>query len=267
MKAEWEVVYEKAKRDDGSLFFPERLTQMFLDQARTTMGSYLYANQYQNEIIPDDERRFRKEWIRYYTDLPKLETYRFGFIDPAIGQKDHSDYTGIAIVHVDHTGTWWTVFARRERLTPTQIVNKCFELCQVFGLNALGIEQVAYQEALLYLADEEMKKRQMVIPIKGIPRRAITKETRILSLVPRFEWGRIYLAQGLTDLEDEYNTFPRGSHDDILDALASIDEIAFYPEFKEKKLERPHSPSDPNYEKWYIQQIHEHSSQGDEERG
>ena len=261
----WTLVYKKAIADDGSLLFPERLSREFLERARRTMGSYLFANQYQNEVIPDDERRFKKHWIRYYKERPS-NCYRFGFIDPAIGQKNHNDYTGIAVVDVDSDGHWYTVLAKRERLTPTQIVSKMFELCAEFELQALGVEIVAYQEALLYMLAEEMTKRQTVLPVKGVARQAVSKETRILGLVPRFEWGRITLAQGMSDFEDELLSFPRGSHDDILDSLASLEELVFYPEKeKEKEIEQPHSASHPAYEKWIIQQLAKRQHQTHEE--
>lgn len=218
------------------------------------MGSYLFANQYQNEIIPEDERRFKPHWLRYYKERP-TNVYRFAFVDPAIGQKNHNDYTGIAVIDADSNGDWYCQMAKRERLTPTQQVSLMFDLHAQYGLQALGLEIVAYQEALLYLIDQEMQRRKVVLPVKGIRRQAVSKETRILGLVPRFEWGRILLAQGMTDFEDELLSFPRGSHDDILDALASLEELVFYPEKeKEKKLEQPHSPADPNYERWVIQQ-------------
>jgi phage terminase large subunit-like protein len=255
----WSLVYERAIREDGSLYFPERLTKDFLDQARKTMGSYFFSNQYQNEIIPDDERRFRKEWLRYTTEMPQVKT-AFGFIDPAIGQREHSDYTGIAVIYADLDGVWYLRLAARYRLTPTQIVNKAFELCEQFNLAALGVESVAYQEALLYLMAEEMNKRQKTIPVKGIPRTRISKESRILGLVPRFEWGRILCFPGMTEFEDEYHSFPRGTHDDILDALASLEELVYYPVKENKKLEQPHSPHHPDYEKWYIQQLVEKSN-------
>lgn len=260
------MVYEKAIRDDGSLFFPERLTREFLDQARRTMGSYLFANQYQNEIIPDSEKKFRKEWLRYSTTIPERTT-RFGFIDPAIGQNKHSDYTGIAIVHADVGGNWYAPYLQRMRLTPTQIVNKAFELCHQFKLDALGVEQVAYQEALLYLISEEMTKREKIIPVKGITRNQVSKHSRILGLVPRFEWNRIFIYPGMTDFEDEFDTFPRGSHDDILDALASLEELVYYPEKEKDTLEQPHSPHDPNYERWYIQQLAKKANQSAESGG
>lgn len=250
----WDVVYEKAIRSDGSLLFPERLTKEFLEQARRTMGSYLFANQYQNEVIPEDEKVFKPEWLRYWKEIPS-NTYRFGFIDPAIGQKEHHDYTGVVVVDVDVNGFWYVRLAHRYRLTPTEIIAKMFDLQREFKLKALGVEVVAYQEALLYMLDTEMKRRQMILPVKGITRKSVSKETRILGLVPRFEWNRILLAPGLLALEDELASFPRGAHDDVLDALASLEELVFVPQKESTELKKPHSPSDPNYERWLIQQM------------
>ena len=50
----WDYIIEKAIRDDGSLLFPQKLTHKFLEEAKRTMGSYLYANQYLNEVILAD---------------------------------------------------------------------------------------------------------------------------------------------------------------------------------------------------------------------
>lgn len=251
---EWSVVYERAIREDGSLFFPERLSKEFLASARKTQGSYFFANQYQNEIIPEEERRFRPEWLRYYETIPR-DAIRFGFIDPAISQNKHSDYTGIVIVSVDTEGHWYLQMARRSRMTPTEIINSMFSIQNIYPMSCIGIETVAYQEALLYMLDTEMKKRNVMLPVKGIGRQAISKATRILALVPRFEWGRISIARGLVDFEDEYAQFPRGTHDDLLDALSSIEEIAHTPKKEEVYLVKPNSPADPNYERWYIQEL------------
>ena len=250
----WSVVYEQAIRKDGSLLFPERLTKDFLDNARRTMGSYLFANQYQNEVIPEDEKTFKPHWLKNYKAIPD-GTYRFGFIDPAIGQLKRHDYTGICVVDVDTDGVWYLRVAQRVRLTPTQIVAKMFELCDQFDLKALGVETVAYQEALLYILSEEMNRKKKTIPVKGITRTKTSKQTRILGLVPRFEWGRLLVSQGMVDFEDEYNTFPRGIHDDILDACASLEEIVFYPTKKEIEIVEPQSPHDPNYERWKIRDL------------
>lgn len=258
----WDVVYKKAIADDGTLLFPERLTTEFLARARRTMGSYLFANQYQNEVISEDEKVFKRNWLRYFNSIPQ-RTNRFAFIDPAIGQNKHNDYTGICVIHTDSSGLWYLVKADRYRLTPTQIIDKMFELVDVYQLNALGVEIVAYQEALLYILDEAMQKRRRILPVKGVRRQGINKNTRILGLVPRFEWGKLLVNQGMTDFEDEYNSFPRASHDDILDALASLEEIVSYPENKEVPLERPESPHDPNYERWLLHDLQKRANESD----
>ena len=259
----WSLVYEKAIKEDGSLLFPQRLTKEFLESARRTMGSYLFANQYQNEVIPDDEKTFKLHWLRYYKTIPQ-NTYRFGFIDPAIGQKKHHDYTGIVIIDVDTEGVWYLRVAARYRLTPTEIVDKMFALQEEWQLKALGVESQAYQEALLYILAERMRAEKKVIPVTGIKRDKTSKQTRILGLVPRFEWGRLLVSQGMVDFEDEYGSFPRGNHDDILDSLASLEEIVFYPTKVEKKIEQPHSPHHPDYEKWAIRELVAKQRNGDD---
>lgn len=215
LKNDWVIVYEKAIREDGSLLFPERLSKEFLESARRTMGSYLFANQYQNEIIPEGKQTFKKEWITYYEELPPTVN-TFCFIDPAISEADTADYTGIVVVSVDVRKNWYVRSARRMRLNPTEIMETCFRLARQFKPMMIGIEDVAFQRVLVHFTVEEMKKRGEYIPIRGIKiGTEKTKEQRILSLVGRFEYQNLFLAPGLLDLETELAKFPRGSHDDL----------------------------------------------------
>lgn len=248
----WSVVYQRAIRKDGSLLFPERLTQQFLDQARRTMGSYVFANQYQNEIIPEGEQSFKKHWIRYYKEIP-TDIYRFAFIDPAISQADTADYTALAIVACDSQKNWYVEHMERRRINPSQIIEMAFEVAARYQPMVIGIEDVAFQRAIMHFAVEEMRRRNKFIPITGVKRSPDkSKQMRILGLVPRFEWGTLFLSQSCGALEDELSTFPRGAHDDCLDALASIEDIIYYPE--KRQYETTPGPNDPGYESWYIRQ-------------
>lgn len=250
----WAIVYDKAIRDDGTLFFPERLTTGFLDEQLKTLGSYIFTNQYQNEILPEGMQTFRKDWIRYYKALPDYKL-TFAFIDPAIGQSEKSDFTALAIVDVDIEGTWFLKVARRARLTVTQQLKLVFDVHQHFQPTIIGVEDVAYQHALIQLIDEEMRRRGVVIPVKAVKRGPDrSKQMRIRALVPRFEWGRVLLAQGLHEFEAEYAKFPRAAHDDILDAVASIEDI-YYAPAKPRSTPNVPTPSDPGYEAWYIEQL------------
>lgn len=221
---------------------------------RQRQGAYTFANQYLNIVIPDEEKKFRPEWVRYIDKRPDV-FYRFAFIDPAIGQHNHNDYTGIAVIEVDEKGNWYAINLSRHRLTPTQTVNKIFEIHEQFKCRVIGVESVAYQQALLYMLHEEGMRRQVVLPVKEIKRTTQSKNARIQALVPRFEWSRLFIQRGMLDFEEEYNTFPRGTHDDILDALASLEEIVSYPERKDHSNDRPTNVHDPRYESWYIKQL------------
>jgi hypothetical protein len=119
----------------------------------------------------------------------------------------------------------------------------------------LGIEEVAYQKALIYMIAEEMRRRGEIIPVKGIhPGTDKTKEQRIMGLVPRFEWGYAYLNKGLFDLELELAQFPRAKHDDLLDALSSVETVIHYPAKPNVKPRAP-QPGDKDYERHYINQL------------
>lgn len=250
----WSVVYEKAIRDDGSLLFPERLSLNFLAQAKRTMGSYLFANQYQNEIIPIDKQVFRKDWLRYWTHLPDL-LHTYAFLDPAISEEDNADFSALVVVSVDEQMNWYIRKVYREKVNPTALIELLFKVHEQFKCLCIGIEDVAFQRSILHFAMEESRRRQKHLPITGVKRGPDkTKEMRILSLVPRFEWGSIFLGGERHDIELELGQFPRGQHDDILDALSSIEEIVSYPKAR-RKINEPPPTNHPDYERYYIQEL------------
>jgi len=261
--SKWSLCYEGAYEDDGTLLFPERLSEEKLQELRRSMGLYRFSNQFLNQTLPDEEQDFKQAWLKTYADLPQ-DVFTFAFVDPAISLNDGADYTATVVVHVDCDKNWYVAMATRQRITATATLDHIFNIHKVYRPAIIGVEDVAYQRSLLHFATEEMHRRNQIIPIKGIRRSNITtqgdkksnnsKPFRIRSLVPRFEFGKIFLAQGLDDLLIEYKSFPRGSHDDILDALASIEEIVFYPDIK-KENDNVTNPADPRYEKQFIERL------------
>jgi len=269
----WSIVYEGAFNQDKTLYFPERLTLEFLEQQRKTQGIYMFTNQYLNQVIPDDEQDFKKQWLKNYSQLPNENLFTFIFIDPAIALTDGADYTATVVVHVDPDKNWYVDMAYRQRITATQTLDWIFRLNEMYKPMCIGVEDVAYQKALLHFAVEEMQKRNQMIPLKGIKRSTASKDGtknaspskpfRIRSLVPRFEFGKIFLNAGLDDFILEYSTFPRGSHDDLLDALSSIEEIVTYPDKRQEQYNVT-NPADPRYERHFIRRLHREASRARE---
>ncbi len=250
----WSVAYDRAVRDDGSLLFPKKLSKEYLDRQRKVQGSYIYSNQYLNEIIPSDDQDLKKEWLVYYKDLP-THKHTFAFVDPAISLDQAACYTAFVVVDVDVDNQWYLRAARRVRITATQTVKLIFDIQEIYKCQMIGVENVGYQAALLHFIDDEMRKRKITIPVHPINRGPDkSKMMRIRSLVPRFEWQRILVRQGLVDFESEFLSFPRGAFVDILDALSSIEEIAYKPE-PLKVLDKQPAPNSPLYESWYIRQL------------
>lgn len=248
------VVYDKAVRDDGSLLFPEKLSAEYLVRQRKAQGSYIFAHQYQNEIIPSDDQDLKKEWLKYYTELPKIK-HTFAFIDPAISLENSACFTAVTVIDVDPDGMWYLKLARRVRITATQTIKLIFDLQDAYKCQAIGIEIVAYQEALMHFLESEMRRRKRVVPVQGIRRGPeVSKSIRIRSLVPRFEFQRILVKPGLAEFEDEYLKFPRGTYVDILDALSSLEEIV-YPPGQERKPDIVPNPNSKDYERHYIQSL------------
>lgn len=252
----WSVIYEKAVKDDGSYYFPERLNKEFLDDAQRTLGSVLFANQYLNEIFPSDRAVFKREWFKYTVELP-AKVYTFAMIDPAISVEDGADYTGITVVSVDADANWYFRLAKRERLNPTQIVDLPFKLMDEFQCNGIGVESVAFQKVLIHLIAKEMAIRKKFIPLKEVKVPTDkTKEMRIMgALVPIFEWGRAYLTPGMEDFEKELLQFPRSQYDDIADSAAHLKDLIFYPTKDERKLHEQPAPHSREYESYIIKQL------------
>lgn len=253
------VCYDKAVRDDGTLLFPSKLSKEFLESQRKAQGSYIYAHQYQNEIIPSDDQDFKKEWLSYYSALPKRYT-TVVVIDPAISLDVEACYTSAVVLHCDEANTRYLRLAQRFKITATKTVELIFKLNEMFKPQLIGVESVAYQMALLHFCVAESKKRNVTIPLHAIKRGPDkSKEMRIRSLVPWFEWQRTLVKPGLNDFEDEYLKFPRGSYRDILDALADAQELA-YPPQKERHSNVAPKPNSPEYEKWFIEKLHREKS-------
>ncbi len=250
----WACAYDAAIRDDGSLLFPRKLSKEYLDRQRKIQGSYIFAHQYMNQIIPSDDMDFKKQWLVYYKELPRIK-HTFAMIDPAISLDQAACYTAFTVVDVDVDNVWYLKAARRVRITATQTIALIFDIQRIYNCNIIGVEAVAYQMALMDFLRDEMRKRKITIPVHAVTRGPDkSKMMRIRSLVPRFEYQGILIKPGLVDFEDEYSKFPRGTYVDILDALSSISEYSYPPEPEKKELKRP-APGHPDYERWFIQEL------------
>lgn len=204
--------------------FPRKFTPEYIDSLRRDKGPYEFSSQYMNNPTDDENSDFKRDWIRI-EPLFKLEATPLTIyitIDPAMTKSETADYSGFIVNGVDQNGQWRILRAYRKRLDPAELIDEIFFLHGLYSsrFRRMGIEKTAYTVGLRQSIQNEMIRRKRFFDIVEVEHKQRTKETRIRALVPRFDGGRIILSDYCQDLVEELLAFPRGEHEDTLDACA-----------------------------------------------
>lgn len=209
----------------------EKIKQEYIEKGQSS----LFYSEYMNDPIDKESQEFKKEWFLYRTkeEVEKLDTNNFLTIDTAISQRSSADYTGFCDNSVDRENKW-NLKAWRKRLSPIELIDTLFTLHKQRRYKKIGIEKTIYLQSIKPFIDEEMRKRNEFLPIVELLHNQQAKETRIRGLIPRYASKSVFHIS-CDDLEDELLTFPKGIHDDTLDATAYQLQIAECPQ-----------PSQPN---------------------
>lgn len=186
------------------------------------------------KCISPDSQLFKREDFRYY-DPKELYTASMRIymtVDPAASTRESADRTAIIVVGTSPEGHWFVLDMWADREPPSTVMDVIFKMVQKWRPIFVGIESVAYQAALQDFLTKEMPVRNTFFTIQRL-RASNKKEIRIqTSLQPRFKAGAIWFPKGtpwVNDLENELMSFPHGLHDDVIDALAYIEQVATSP--------------------------------------
>jgi len=198
-----------------------------------TLDSYFC--EYMNDPISDENAQFKQKWFKYFqlSDINIKDFEIFTAVDLAISKDERADYTVVITVGINKQNDLYILDIKRGRWNPYETMDQMFNVYEKWKPVRMGIETVAYQKAMIYFMKDEMRKRNIFIPLKEL-KADTDKERRIKSLIPRYNIGTVYHQNIHTDLEEELLKFPKGEHDDIIDALAYILQISF-PLIKRKK--------------------------------
>ena len=205
--------------------WPEKFSTKELSERYFAKGPYEFSAQYLNDPVPDESAIFRRDWFKYVIDDDWRGRYSncYMTVDPAISLAKEADFTGIVITNIDEFGSVYIRHMERLKVTPSELIDTIFYLAEQFHPMAIGIEMTAFQKTLQYSINDEMRKRRRNLPIREIKPSDRTKTERIKALQPLYANGKIFhnkVTKNLDHLEDELTRFPRGKHDDLIDALS-----------------------------------------------
>lgn len=223
--------------ENGHSTWPEKYPLSFIEKLKEEYRNkgllHLFYAEYMNQPVSEETAIFKREYFRYFDlanfDLSQCDIYTA--VDLAISKAEEADYTAVVTVAVTPDNAWYVIDIDYGRYDPSEQIEAIFRAVTKWKPRRVGIEKVAYQQALMHFLEKEMRKRNIffdIVPLVAEKK----KEMRIQALQPRFKVGAIYFperASFLSDLESQLLLFPRAKHDDIIDALAYIEQLTFTP--------------------------------------
>lgn len=237
----------------GKVVWPRRFNSEILKQLETNVGVHMYSALYMNLPTSAMNQVFKREWIHYFTSVPKGCIYCTS-VDPACPDTDQSsdpDYTVVLTTAINPTnGHIYIVHYTRERMNPGEQVNAIFDHYRAFKPMKVIIEGINYERTLKYYVEQRMKPLKEYFVVETIKGWKASKGDRIRGLQPFFGAAKIFMKTTMKELEQELLAFPKGAHDDIIDDLSS--QLGFWHtvnrehEYAEKRIGRLNAHSGLN---------------------
>jgi phage terminase large subunit-like protein len=208
-----------------------------IEAAKKSMSSFAFRTEFMASFEAASGGIFKEEWIKIDEEEPKDGRY-FVAVDLAgfenvaaatTAKKKRLDQSAIAIVKVTSEG-WWIADIEYGRWDIKQTAQKIFDVVRDYEPVCVGIERGALKNAVLPYLSDLMRKYNSYFRIEDLTHGNKKKTDRITwSLQGRLEHGKITFNEGPWNSEiiDELMNFPNPQvHDDLIDALSYIDQIA-----------------------------------------
>jgi predicted phage terminase large subunit-like protein len=241
-REDFNILKKAAYNEDGSLFFPEVLSEQELDKIRRRQGTGIFSKQYLNEPVSDENATFKRDQIihKKWVEVEGRPMNWYLSVDPSYfdprGTTSYGDFCAMVLAGMDYEKNLYVRHIVRQKMSYSELINMIFTLYtdRKFAdiknmrilLETIGTKSLSYELA------NEQKRRNTWLPVQEIKSRQTNKEERIRGLAPFYEYGHIYHiieCPQLEELEYELLHFPTGRHDDVIDALATILEVASPP--------------------------------------
>lgn len=232
----FEISINQWQNENGTLFFPARLTERYVMEQKLLLGPKLWSAYYLNAPQSDEDQLFKPEQFHVVNaDSVPRNCFATLLTDFAAGENKDNDRTCLLVVALNYYRDAFVLDAQIGRWLPDQAVCNALLLYQKWQhrfLKGMTIERTTHTEwakAAIQKWANKLSVRPNLIEIEG--RSKETKYRRIQAMQPRFEEGsRLFWSSEL--LEDrrqwdlivrEITEFPFSQHDDIPDCLSDVD--------------------------------------------
>ncbi len=243
----WDVVTHKAILEDGTTLWPSRWPiekleerkQFYIDSGTPAKFYQEYMNQAKSpddQIFSEDDindgyykgkLKFSEEcnsWYLILEDGRKEYVNIYIGVDPASTLSTRNDYSVIMVVAVSAEYDYYVIEYWRKRVLPMECADEIFKIAERYRpIKRINIETISYQEMLRDYVHKRSKKEGKFLPgieqgIKGYGNQK-KKDRLFEGLQPMFKAGAVHLKKDMHEFIGELLDFPKGSHDDTIDAF------------------------------------------------
>ena len=217
----------------------ETLDPEEINMAKKSMSTHAFQQEFMASFKNQGSEMFKEEWLNFGTKPEGEEGDYYIAIDLAgfqdvskkKGKTSRLDSSAISIVYVSESG-WFVEDVIHGRWTLDETANKIFDVVKIYKPMSIGIEKGISKQAVMSPLMDRMKRLNTYFRVEELTHGNQKKTDRIMwSLQGRFEHGRITLNTKKKDWHptflDQLFAFPDPlTHDDLIDSLAYIDQLA-----------------------------------------
>ena len=219
----------KSFNDFSEVLWPEHMSAEKLRAKRDALVAQgkadAYSSEYLNKPIAEGDSFFDPDFYLPMDDYDRKRhgTHYVGW-DMAVSIKQKTDFTVAAIFKVDSDGYKHLVEVRRGRLDGLAIIDEMFSVQEAYQPACHFGEKGVIDAAITPFLNAEMQKRQKYLNLIRIAR---TKEKGEFArpLQAMMKARHVKFDKDISqwpEVEEELKRFPKGVHDDIVDALAIV---------------------------------------------
>ena len=218
---------------DNPLLDPEEI-----DVAKKSMSSYAFRQEFMASFEARGSEMFKEEWIKVSEDKPEAEEGDYyiavdlaGFeeVNKKRTKNTKLDETAIAVVKVNPNG-WYVDNIVYGRWSLDETAAKIFQTFRDYRPVSVGIERGIAKQAVMSPLTDLQRRHGTFFRVEELTHGNKKKTDRVMwALQGRFENGFVTLNKGEWNARflDQLFQFPDPlTHDDLVDALAYIDQLA-----------------------------------------
>ncbi len=216
---------------DNPLLDPDEI-----NVAKKSMSSYAFRQEFMASFEARGSEMFKEDWVKFGESPTEGDYYiaidlaGFEEVNKQRTKNTKLDETAIAVVRVNDNGHWHVENIVHGRWELSETARKIFEVVRDYRPVGIGIEKGIARQAVMSPLTDMMKRYGMFFRVDELTHGNKKKTDRVMwALQGRFENGFITLSKGEWNSRflDQLFQFPDPlTHDDLVDALAYIDQLA-----------------------------------------